>query len=208
MRHLFRGHEIVPGFRFTLSAGPLPRSVDIEVMETSSNPKTFADVADNGGIPIPGLALDVTGHREQTVSRIPLTSTGGLSDAFEPARRPARWLRDRRIFVASRALTINELVGFWNDVTLKPAELFVLKALQYIDPNLERIAVQAATANSYDCSGSRGGFIVILRGSERPVPIGSLGDGVWRMLLMAIAITSALEACYWLMKSTRGCTTR
>src|ERR1017187_7225292 len=89
VRHLFRGHEILPGSRFALSGPPL-RSVAIEVMETSSNPKTFADAADNGGIPIPGLALDVTGHRQPAVPRIPLTSTGGLSEAFEAPRRPVR----------------------------------------------------------------------------------------------------------------------
>ena len=34
----------------------------------------------------------------------------------------------------------------------------------------------------------RGGFIVKIKGREHPVPIGSMGDGMWRMMAMAIAI--------------------
>jgi len=189
VRHLFHGHEMLPGSKFAVSGPPL-RSVAIEVMETSSNPKAFADAADDGGIAIPGLALDVTGHYpEPPIPRIPLTGMGGLSDAFGAPRRPTRRPAHSCIFVASQSLTINELVGFWNEVTLTPAEHFLLKALQVINPEIERIAPQVETANSYYRGGSRGGFIVKLRGTEHPVPIGSLGDGTWRMLVMAMAIT-------------------
>jgi AAA15 family ATPase/GTPase len=41
----------------------------------------------------------------------------------------------------------------------------------------------------YYGSLNRGGFIAKVKGFEHPIPIGSLGDGMWRMLAMAIAIT-------------------
>ena len=39
--------------------------------------------------------------------------------------------------------------------------------------------------------GERGGFIVKLSDSDRPVPIGSMGDGIWRLLGLALATVSA-----------------
>lgn len=75
----------------------------------------------------------------------------------------------------------------WNQVALTPREAMVLKALQFLDPDIERIAAQATTGPGY--GPTRGGFIVKRKGSEQPVPIGSMGDGMWRMLAMAIAIT-------------------
>lgn len=188
--HLFRGHELQPGSRFAFSAkGPPPRSVAFGVTETSSSTKPSADTEDNEGIPMPGLALEVTGHRQPAVPRIPLTNRGGLSESFEAPRRSVRRPADRCIFVASQSLTINDLIGLWNDVVLTPAEAFLLKALRLIDPEIEGIAPQYATASSYYTSGSRGGFVVKRRGTERRIPIGSLGDGVWRLFVMAIAVT-------------------
>jgi predicted ATP-dependent endonuclease of OLD family len=63
-----------------------------------------------------------------------------------------------------------------------------MEALRFIEPKIERIAAQASV-QGYFGSHYRGGFIAKMHGSSRPVPIGSLGDGIWRMLAMAIAIT-------------------
>ena len=81
------------------------------------------------------------------------------------------------VFIASESLTLDELVGLWNTVSLTPAESLVLKALQLIDPEIERIAVQVATANSYYCSGSRGGFIAKRRTAGESPITGTGGAG-------------------------------
>jgi hypothetical protein len=190
VRHLFRGHEIRPGSSFALSATNQKQcSVAFAVTETSSNPRTQEAIVDHDGISLPGLALDITGHRQPAVRRIPLTGAGGLSAAFEASHWSGRRTGEPPIFIASDSLMSDELVGLWNSVSLTPAESLVLKALQFVDPEIERIAVQVTTARSYYLSGSRGGFIVKRRGTEGPIPIGSMGDGMWRMLVMAIAIT-------------------
>ncbi len=76
----------------------------------------------------------------------------------------------------------------WNAIALTASEGLVLKALQFLDQKVERIAAQVPSGQ-YFSEYSRGGFIVKRAGSEQPVPIGSMGDGMWRMLAMAIAIT-------------------
>jgi len=64
----------------------------------------------------------------------------------------------------------------------------VLRALQFLDGDIERIAAQANSGPAY-VTQTRGGFIIKRKGWEQPVPIGSMGDGMWRMLAMAIAIS-------------------
>jgi hypothetical protein len=64
----------------------------------------------------------------------------------------------------------------------------VLRALRFLDPKIERIAPVSSPRYYYN-SGWRGGFIIKREDYTHPVPIGSLGDGTWRMLTMAIAIT-------------------
>jgi hypothetical protein len=189
VRHLFRGHEIQPGSGFALSGTNQTPSVAFALTKTSAKNMSEALLGADDDGPLPRLSLDVTGYPQPAVPRIPLTGTGGLSEAFESPRWSARRAGETPIFIASESLTIDELVGLWNSVFLTSAESLVLRALQFIDPEIERIAVQVATANSYYRSGSRGGFIVKRRGTERPIPIGGLGDGMWRMLVMAIAIT-------------------
>lgn len=73
----------------------------------------------------------------------------------------------------------------WNDIVLKPEEALVLAALRILDPRVERIAAQSAQYRA----PSRGGFIVKLSGENQPIPIGSFGDGMWRMLAIVIALT-------------------
>ena len=62
----------------------------------------------------------------------------------------------------------------------------VLRALRFLDPDIERIA---ATVSSRTYGYARGGFIIRRGGSKNPIPIGSMGDGMWRMLTMAIVIS-------------------
>jgi hypothetical protein len=190
-RHLFSGHEIRAGSRLALSAANQAqrRSVEFVVVETSQKDQADLFAADDDGVPLPRFALKVTGHPQPPIPLIPLSRHGGLREAFEAPRRSARRPGELPVFIASESLTTNELVSLWNAVSLTPAESVVLRALQFIDPEIERIAVQVATAHSFYSTGSRGGFIVKRRGTERPIPIGSLGDGMWRMLVLAIAIS-------------------
>ena len=91
-------------------------------------------------------------------------------------------------FLTTESVSGDELVAMWNQISLTPAEGLVLRALQFLDPDIERIAAQG-NSGPYYSSQPRGGFIVKRKGREQPIPIGSMGDGMWRLLAMAIAIT-------------------
>jgi AAA domain, putative AbiEii toxin, Type IV TA system/AAA ATPase domain len=185
--HLFYGHEVHIGSKFTLSATNESPSRRVAFTIAEFKPKQPEGLFE-GTQPV-GLALVVRGEPKPPVSTIPLTRVGGLStDAFNTSRR----LRRKSLegspsqFITAESLDSDDLVALWDKVALTPDETLVMRALQFLDRDIERIASQSASPSYYH---SHGGFIIKLRGHERPIPIGTMGDGMWRMLAMAIAIT-------------------
>ena len=92
-------------------------------------------------------------------------------------------------FVTSSSLTPQESLELFNQVVLTPEEDLVYQALQTIEPDIERIAPIGNQINS----NSRGGFFVRLKNKKKRVPIGSMGDGIWRMLGLSLALVSAKD---------------
>lgn len=191
--HLFYGHEATLGANISVHArsDDHERMVEIGVREIQSRdqPELFADDDSLGQ----RLALIINGIPRPATGLIPLSRAGGIySDVFDgPVRRQR--IRSSEpsaptLFITTESITGDELVAMWNRVSLTPHETLILQALQFLEPRIERIASQVSTGPYY-VSQPRGGFILKLRGSDQPVPIGSMGDGMWRMLAMAIAIT-------------------
>ena len=100
-------------------------------------------------------------------------------------------LKDRKKteFVKSHSLTANKMIELFNQVVLTPEEDVITEALRTIEPDIDRIAPIASQQSLY--SGSRSGFVVRV-GQER-VPIGSMGDGIWRILGLILAIVNVKD---------------
>lgn len=87
-------------------------------------------------------------------------------------------------FLSTDHVDYSDLAPLWDDIVLTPAEDRVVSALQVVENNVERIGfTQQRTPHS--------GVVVKLKGDTRPIPLGSMGDGMRRMLAMAITMVSA-----------------
>jgi len=191
--HLFRGHEVHPGSKFSISAkNQTPeRSIVFTVMELSAKDRAeLFGPADDGTLPS-RLALEVHGTPPPISSMIPLSRTGGITpETLESSRRSHRRAAiGSSVFITTESLTMQELISHWNRVLLTPAEGLVLAALKLIDRDIERIGLQADAQPFFYNAMTRGGFLIKKRDVEQPIPIGSMGDGMWRLLAMAIVIT-------------------
>jgi hypothetical protein len=192
IHHLFRGHELPVGAEFTISARNQASehtvSFAISKMSAKERMELFGH-AENGAIPS-RLVLQIKGTPAPIVSVLPLSRHGGVSTDV-PETQLLALLPDPLTaaqFVTPGSLTGGELSRLWDRISLTPDEGLVLRALQFLDRDIERVAVQTSQPQ-YFGSFTRGGFIAKIKGLEQPVPIGSMGDGMWRMLAMAIAIT-------------------
>ena len=135
-------------------------------------------------------ALRLKGSPEPTINTIPLSSSGTISmESIDVSRRRKPDENLPRVqFLTTDTMDGVDLVEMWNSVALTSDEDFVLGALASLDENIERIAPQIPSTLS-GLGTSRSGFVIKHDGFKDPIPIGSMGDGVWRLLSIAICIT-------------------
>ncbi len=126
----------------------------------------------------------------------PLSHHGGLQ-----ANHIQRFSRlERAVDINTRSVTplsldIGELTALFDELVLTKEESTAIAALQIIEPNIERIASVGAEKYGSRSSqvGERGGFKVLMSDSKKPVPIGSMGDGIWRMLALSLSLVCAKD---------------
>ena len=206
--HLFHGHQIEPGSEFSvLGAGEnrlekLTAKVGLRPLrrlyeEASDNGEqltilennVFEDSSDDFNV------LDLTikwlyGNEQDSWER-PLSSDGKLTEDYIRRLRSigrARSLDTKTQFVTSSALTSERMIELFEQIVLTPEENLVQEALQVIESRIERIA--SLGSERFRRSEAREGFVVKLSGGEQRVPIGSMGDGIWRMLGLALSTVS------------------
>ena len=86
-------------------------------------------------------------------------------------------------------MTAPDVVRLFDDVVLTENEEHVTQALRMIEPAVERIASVVADRDPY-FREAPGGVFIKLRKAESRIPIGSMGDGMWRMLGLALALAN------------------
>lgn len=189
--HLFTGHNMQIGTFFKLSAkNQSPeRSLTFTLSDVPSEKEQHSSTREKAQARlhfVQRLAITIKGSPPPAIDILPLTRLGGLdSDAVRSAR--LRLEIDNELatqFITAESLDGGDLVSLWDKIALTPNEERVLLALKFLDLDVERIAPQVGSPYYYP----RGGFILKLKGSDRPIPVGSMGDGMWRMMAMAIAI--------------------
>jgi predicted ATPase len=196
IKHLFSGHTLRQGSSFTLSAETEQgtEQVAMEIEETDWPAKQahlFYSNANRDFEDIPGFVLSIkSGSIQDEILKIPLTSEFGLPITYvERLRRDPKSLGYRTRFVPSSSLSRENMVELFDEVVLQPEEAFVIEALQAIEPSIERIA--SFGVDTFPARATRGGFVVRLKGDDQRIPIGSMGDGIWRMLGLTLAIVNA-----------------
>jgi ABC-type Na+ transport system ATPase subunit NatA len=206
-RHLFYGHLIGVGTRSTIETfnGTPDRSLIFEVTEENrdANPALYAQLQPQiEGVAGPRFAIRVSGIPKASAPLIPLNGRGGLrQDVLQllvnmAANSPGGSALGRHHYLTTDSLTIPDVQSLFNSISLSPLEDQVLQALRLIEPAIERIAATGGVMFVGQGWPTRGGLKAKLKGLDEPVPIGSLGEGAWRMLALAISLTSAKDGMF------------
>ncbi|MEW6282569.1 MAG: AAA family ATPase [Candidatus Eremiobacterota bacterium] len=179
VRHLFRHHRLDTDAKLTIEAPGASLEIGFERGQESMELRLFPfEEAEEEGYS--GYLRIRTGGAEFTV---PLQRDGSLDPR---SRRVYSWgvPVDNVRYITTGELDYNEIAGLWDSITLTPREDQVLHALQILEPDLERLSFTARQRSS-------SGILIKLKGHPDPVPLGSTGDGVRRVLgLVASAVTT------------------
>ncbi len=93
-------------------------------------------------------------------------------------------------FVRTGGLRAADVARKYSRFVFTDKDAPVKRALRVVEPAVEDIAPVADDRRLFGRDGP-GGVVVKLRETNGQVPIGSLGDGMWRMLGLALSISSA-----------------
>lgn len=88
-------------------------------------------------------------------------------------------------FVSSDAPDSGAIGDIWDEIVEQDAESEVVASMQIVAPELESIRMLSSPKRA------RSGFVVGLAGRAERIPLGSMGEGIYRMLAIATALTSA-----------------
>ena len=206
--HLFYGHEIEEDSKFSILGinDYIQHNLVVSIRLGSSRPyydlgssfetetNLFPEISVDelpDELARLGFSVHWTHGNTQEHYQQPLSPNGGLShSSVHHSSVINQKSTPKTQFITSSSLTIEMMTKLFEKVVLTSEEKLVYEALQTIEPRIERIASVSSNSRTYMYSGSRGGFVVRLSDSEQRVPIGSLGDGIWRMLGLALAIVS------------------
>jgi energy-coupling factor transporter ATP-binding protein EcfA2 len=175
LRHWFHGHALTSGASFSIRAAgeeqfAMSRSLEVAPPDVPSHP-----------FPPEGLWLRTQRPGvHPPPPPLPLTPDGLLGagprsmlDNFGMRLVPPVG------FVSTNRLFPRQLAQLWTNVVLTPGEQRTIEALRLIEPQIERIAISEADGTIAK---------VLLRGADAPVPLGTLGEGVSRILALALQL--------------------
>jgi hypothetical protein len=203
VRHLFRGHGIEPGQAFTVMGRKNGKNLGFRVSVAEEpglgeglaghiEPVLAQDAGSTDTEPREGplvLRIDVTDDRRTETGADPrsyavrLTAEGDL-----PVRALRRVPRPKKgplaVLIPTRSLSRGAVASMFGDIVLTDEEPVIIDALRIIDPSIERLALAGSDAVTSDGSG----LFLRCRGQSERIPIGSMGDGIWRLLSICLAL--------------------
>ena len=200
IRRLFHGHEIEDGASFALTAvtDVGARTLMAKIEEPRFNQATLFDI--EAATPettedyLPPLVLSLAWAPVSSKELVvPIGRQGGISlDSVRRSMRIPSGNGSPLRFITAASLTADTVTVLFEDIVLTPEEDLVTEAMQIIEPDIERIASAGGErVRSTSRNPSRGGILVRLKKGRDRIPIGSMGDGIWRMLGLALAVVHA-----------------
>ena len=218
IRHLFHGRDLEVGTQFSIEGqGTRNRHVRCEVVQAlpendpTGQPDLFSglEAGPSGPSgpsgpddfkPESSLAILLSGDQTNTTRALGLTEGGGLSISL--ASRPtAREEGEESPFNFIGTVDPEyRLAPLWDKIVLTPNEEKVTEALRIIEPSIERVASLSRPSGPRTPSP----IVVRLRGSEARVPIGSMGDGLKRLLVLSVNLVTSAGGCLFVDEIDSG----
>jgi hypothetical protein len=179
IRYLFHQHRIQDGSSFEIKASNDPTFPAVSCV--IRNPEVVQLEISDQDEPSMTYELVVKGPDNEKGSVIKISTEGILVSDFR--RGPITTTHmppSAAVFLGTEGADFNLLQKMWDDIVLTSEEESVIAALQIIEPKVERLAFTGRSAR-----WSSMAWIKLTNDEER-VPLGSLGDGIRRLLSLAI----------------------
>jgi ABC-type uncharacterized transport system ATPase subunit len=115
--------------------------------------------------------------KKQLISDFDEISTGELA-----LKKDFSLLIQNSFFLSNRQISFDEIAKLWDKINLSPKEDIVIEALKIIIPDVERVG--------FSISPGMNTIKLKLKDQTELVPLSSMGDGMNRILTLAMALVS------------------
>ncbi|MUG98948.1 AAA family ATPase [Scytonema sp. UIC 10036] len=181
IKHIFPNHQLnfEQGIDI-LSSNDRPLSLHIQLSPITLQAEPLEDISETD---IPEYELHFIYQQHQPI-RVPVLEDGLVETRFFKLAKSSRFslvpTTQHCQFLTTDNIRFSKLAEIWDGITLTPKEDEVVRALQIIEPDVERISFTSRqTSNS--------GIIIKLSKQNEPIPLGSMGDGMRRILTLAMS---------------------
>ncbi|WP_420450138.1 AAA family ATPase [Candidatus Palauibacter sp.] len=163
--------------------------VTMWVEATSSSPNDESEAEDSGENFVLRVEWSEGADVKAFVTENRFTEDGFLFGPPRPARTRNGSSRGVQ-FVRTSRMTPRDVVRAFSKFVLTPRHEIIRQALRIVEPKVEDLAPIADYRTRFSREAP-GGVVLRLSGVEDRVPIGSMGDGMWHMLGLALSIADA-----------------
>lgn len=200
--HYFHGHEFGPGSSFSIETGNGLGSYSAEIIEAGQiddgeefilghEGRLFDEI---GFESLLALRLRGTSVNEQFKNfAFGVTDEGGfhsesvLIGRSRPFRRAQRLPSAPTVVITPSSLQPSFMAGMWERIEREKRESDTIEALRILQPDIEDLRFLPGERGMR----GRGGVLIGLRNARKRVPIGSMGEGMRRVLALAISMAQA-----------------
>lgn len=202
LAQLFHGRELSPKAKIRIEelGGKKPRWKHISMsLPESEKFSVLSELSTQYGVPLrdQGLRIEFQKPTESdgvVVGReypwLPISVAGGLAEI-------RTWFpRDMAkpiSFLTTDSLATADVMALLDRVILTPQEDLLLDAVRLVEPNISRIA-SVGSGGLIHGVYKRGGVYVSLKDRPGRIPIGNMGDGMWRILSLGLAMIDAKDS--------------
>ncbi len=177
LSHLFAGHLLQEGVEFSIEGNSSTLGAVCTIQVPGPDYRRSNDTLEHwgqGSFPfiLKSSQLRPRGNSQTTT----LISERGTLPNLPHHVPPAGKVRPAVRYVGTEGLEPGRLDQLWDAIVLTPEEQHVLDALGIIEPGIERLAALQGSAT----------ILVKLRNSDARIPIGSMGEGIKRLFVLAV----------------------
>ena len=197
LSHFFHGHKASEGTKFSIRPNDGLAPVVAEIVKASKAEMQEFFTPDGRTPRLPRLALRIGAQKDTNGPplTIPLAEEGTALLALPTAlmlrlpRRSGTLGPSRARFITPDSLETGNMAGMWNELVTASRESEVIRAMGELDPRINSIAFLSG-APSYS---KRSGIMIGFSGGESRVPLGSCGDGMRRLLAIALSVITSSD---------------
>jgi hypothetical protein len=192
IRQLFHGRSLAIGNGFSIGS-PDRRSVvvEIEPIHDQLGNELSLDELLHPHFDDDQASIAATRYLEIRVSELEEPYTWDFSPSgMLPYRRMVsrKSTKEPILHLGTAPMEAAQASDLWGRVVLTPQEGWVTEMLRVIEPNIERIA--------FGAEDTRGTFFIKLVGQTERIPLGSMGDGIRRLLALSLHLAQCAKGTF------------